>query len=789
MRAIVKPAIPAIIIFFLCASNIVYAAVPNLVHVGIVTDGPWMRYTEARETLKKEIMDVTSSQFDVRFPSDLFIQGDWSVTGINNAIDRLLENPEVDLVITLGRLASSEVCKRRNLAKPVIAPMIVDARIQKLPEKNGTSGIKNLVYIDSQKDVVRTIKTFRETMLFDHLTIMESEHVVEGIPEIAIAIEKMMGELDLTIDIVSVDKSIDDAFSDLSPSTQAVIVKVLPQISADDFDRLVQGLMERRLPSFSTWGRDEVEQGILASVVQKDTLDHLARMVAVNVLSILEGMDAGSLPVVFKPSEQLTINMATARTLDVYPSLITLTEADLINEEKVSGRLLTMEKTIQEAILVNLDLAAADRALAAGEEQVVQARSSLLPQIDLGVQGIVVDQDRAEASLGIVPERSVSGGATLLQSIYVDETWAGYDVEKYLQNSRVEGREALRLDITREAANAYLEVLNTRTRERIQKDNLKLTRANLERARQRVSVGAAGPEEIYRWETEIAGRKRAVLASESLTLDAMNSLNRILNRPLREPFMTQDVNTDDPLFGIIDDRFGNYVNNQRSLNLLRDFLIQEGILVSPELRGLDAQIAAEERTYTSAKRTQWLPDFILTASLKETFNKSGAGSDPITTTDDTRWSVGAFAKYPLYQGGQVTATKRRSLDQLNQLEIQRRATAERIEERILFAVNLIRTSYPSIQLTSEASIAANKNLELVTASYERGIKSIIDLIDAQNSALTADISAASAVYNFLLDLTDLQRAMGEYNLYTSLETRTAWLDRLDEYFEKMESSQ
>ena len=781
MRSIYKMKIPIILLSVLCLI-FPMTAMAKTIHVGIVTDGPWERYTEARETLRKEILDVTSSQFDVQFPGDLFIQADWSVSGINNAIEALLENPEVDLIITMGRVASHEVCKRRDLSKPVIAPLIIDASIQNLPEKDGTSGVKNLAYIDSQRNVERTIRTFREITPFDHLTIMGSRHIVEGVPEIAAAIEKMMGDLGLTIDLLSVEKSIEQALSDLSSSTQAVLVSELPQISAEDFDTLVRGLMNRRLPSFSTWGRDEVEQGILASVVQEATLDHLARMVAVNVLSILEGMDAGTLPVVFTPGEQLTINMATARTIDVYPSLVTLTEADLIDEERVQGRFLTIEKTIQEANLVNLDLAAADRALAAGEEQVVQARSPLLPQIDLGVQGVVVDQDRAQASLGIVPERSVSGGATLSQSIYVDETWAGYDVQKYLQDSRLEGRESLRLDVTRDAANAYLEVLNARTRERIQKDNLKLTRANLERARVRVSVGAAGPEEVYRWETEIAGRRRIVLASESRTLDAKNTLNRVLNRPLREPFMTQDVNAEDPLFGIIDDRFVKYVNNQRSLSLLKDFLIKEGILVSPELRGLDAQIAAEGRTYTSAKRTQWLPDFLLSADVKEYLNKSGAGSDTVTTTDDTRWSVGAYATYPLYKGGQVTATKRKSLDQLNQLEIERSAAANRVEKRILFAVNLIRTSYPSIQLTSEASIAANKNLELVTDSYERGIKSIIDLIDAQNSALTADLSAASAVYNFFMDLTDLQRAVGEYDLYTSLESRTAWLDRLDAFF-------
>jgi len=779
MRSIYKMKISIILLSVLCLI-LPITAMAKPVHIGIVTDGPWERYTEAWEILKKEILDVTSSQFEVQVPENLFIQGDWSVSGINGAIDSLLENPEVDLVITLGVVASSEACKRRDLAKPVIAPLIIDAGIQQLPEKDGTSGIKNLVYIDSQRDVERNIRTFREITPFDHLTIMGSDHVVEGIPDIAAATEKMMGDLGLNIDIVSVEKSIDDALSDISPSSQAVVVAELPQISSEEFDRLVRGLMNRRLPSFSTWGRDEVEQGILASTVQEDTLDHLARMVAVNVMSILEGMDAGTLPVVFKPGEQLTINMATARSIDVYPSLVTLTEADLINEERVQGRFLTIEKTIQEANLVNLDLAAADRALAVGEEQVVQARSGLLPQIDLGLDGVVLDEDRAQASL--VPERSVSGVATLSQFIYVDKTKADYDVQKYLQDSRLEDRESLRLDVTRDAANAYLKVLNARITERIQKDNLKLTRANLERARVRVSVGAAGPEEVYRWETEIAGRRRVVLGAESQTLDAMNTLNRILNRPLREPFMTQDVNTDDPLFGIIDDRFVKYVNNQRSLSLLKDFLIKEGILVSPELRGLDAQISAEWRNYTSAKRTQWLPEFTLSGQLKEFVLKSGAGSDAGDVKDDTRFKVGAYATYPLYKGGNVTATRRKSFDQYNQLEIQRSAAVQRVEKRVLLTVNLIRTSYPSIQLTSEASIAANKNLELVTDSYERGIKSIIDLIDAQNSALTADLSSASAVYNFLWDLTDMQRAVGQYDLYSSLETRTAWLDRLDEFF-------
>ena len=48
------------------------------------------------------------------------------------------------------------------------------------------------------------------------------------------------------------------------------------------------------------------------------------------------------------------------------------------------------------------------------------------------------------------------------------------------------------MDIVQAAASAYLNVLRAKSIERIQKENLKLTRENLERARIRVEIGAAG---------------------------------------------------------------------------------------------------------------------------------------------------------------------------------------------------------------------------------------------------------------------------------------------------------
>jgi len=136
---------------------------------------------------------------------------------------------------------------------------------------------------------------------------------------------------------------------------------------------------------------------------------------------------------------------------------------------------------------------------------------------------------------------------------------------------------------------------------------------------------------------------------------------------------------------------------------------------------------------------------------------------------------------PLYSGGGKSAALKRSREELSGLKYQRRATANSIETLVLNAVYLIRASYPSIRLTADAADAAKRNLVLVTDSYVRGIKSIIDLIDAQNSSLISDQQASNAGYNFLTDLMRVQRSMGQFFLFDQEEERQAFMKKLEQF--------
>ena len=99
------------------------------------------------------------------------------------------------------------------------------------------------------------------------------------------------------------------------------------------------------------------------------------------------------------------------------------------------------------------------------------------------------------------------------------------------------------------------------------------------------------------------------------------------------------------------------------------------------------------------------------------------------------------------------------------------------------ALNNTRASYPSIKLSRDALDAAKNNLVLVTDSYVQGIKSIIDLLDAQNQALNAELGAANAVYDFLIDLMGLQRSIGTFVTFMPTKAKEEWMDRFKDYAE------
>jgi outer membrane protein TolC len=782
--------ISSVLLYVVFFASAVHAQLP-VVRIGIVVDGPWERNQEFVEAFREEILTLTGGEFDVRFPEDIYIEGDWTETGIRSSLDRLLDDPSVDLVLAMGVIAGDVVCRYSELPKPAIAPFIIDAGVQGLPKTDGASGVGNLNYLTGTITVRRALEVFREITPFRHLVSLNTRDFLETVPGLRVRVDEIMEEFQTDLTTLAVGSSAEEALAAIPEEADAVTVYPLLRLTDAEMTKLIAGLNERKLPTFAMWlSRQYVEQGMLAGL-SEEHLPRRARRVALNVQRILLGEDAGTFPVDFPEREALIINMATARAINVYPSFALETVGELINEEREGvDRRLNLRSAMEEAIRTNLDLAANEREVAAGEKEIPIASSTRLPHLEIAATGIIIDEDRAKATFQ--PERVFSPSLTFTQLIYSDSANANITIQRWLQEAREHDREMLRLDIAQEAASTYLGVLRTKTTERILKNNLEVTRSNLQLARVREAIGAAGPAEVYRWESEIAANRSEVITAASRRNQAEIALNRILHRPVEEGFLTEEIDLADPLLQYVQEQFRPYLSSRHYFSIFRDFMVEEGLENAPELLAFDAAIAARERSLTASRRSFFAPDIVFQGSVERPF-RGGASSSGLvlppdlfpgldfTPPNDIDWTLFFDISLPLFTSGERPAVRDQDMEELSRLRFERASTAERIEQRIRSALHRAGASFAGIRLAEQAAEAAGNNLDLVTDSYSRGAVSIIDLLDAQNAFLFADEAAENALYDFLIDLMEVERSAGRIYFLMEPEEREKLFERADAF--------
>ncbi len=759
----------------------------RIVRLGIVTDGATPADQELVKLFKKEIAAMGSGELTISFPPDLTLAGDDSRAGVGQALERLLHNSPADIVLTLGIISSTAAMERKSLPKPVVAPYIADFVLKSRSPDRQKGGIKNLTFIDSMYYLDHDVETFRKIVPFKHLAVILDRRTVAAFANLDQLAADFGRRHHLQVTIVEADHDPGAVIAAIPATADAALVGPLWHFTASQNAELARRLTEEGIPGFGIWDRRQVENGLLAGLETASKQEIIARRTAVAVMDIIQGEKPASVDVEFIRDRQLTINMATVRALNyssasratgIYPDLLTLTNASLINEERRDiKRHLNIKKAVTEAVTANLKLLSAATNIKAGQYSVKEAQADLLPRIDLETGARALDDDRAKLAGGSTPERAWTGGAAGSILLYSEKKWAKYRAEEHIQRSRESYWERVRLDTMYKASVAYLNVLRAKTIARIYGDNLKLTKANLKRAQLKVATGAAGPDEVYRWQSKYAKDRSRVLYRQSEVMDSMQALNRVLHRPLQELFVPDEATLADPLFIVGNHFFFRLLENPYYLQRFKNFAVREALELRPELKEYDAVIKAKERLKTAAKRERWLPDFSVDWKVEQYLADDGSGQRDDSPLNDTDWNIGIYARLPVFEGGKKIARANRLQEEVSRLQIDRNAMAEAITQDVLAALNKTRASYPSIALSRMAAEAARNNLKLVTDSYVEGIKTIIDLLDAQNQSLNANLDAANAVYNFLIDFMGVERAMGEFISYIPEDQRQAWLEK------------
>jgi len=750
------------------------------IRVAVVTDGDAGRQVLSVAAIEKEIANVASADTTIVLPPQSRFAGDWSLEGANTALDRALSDRNVDVVITLGILTSQQAARRATLPKPVIAPLVIDPILQAYPLTEGHSGRRNFTYVADFQSVANNVRSFHEIVGFKYLVALVDDSLIGALPQLGGKATELAAALNVRIGIVRVGADVNAALASIPAGVDAVYVTPL-RFNQAQVRELAQGLAARKLPTFSVVGRSELEAGMLMTTggAERDT-ERLARRVVIMIQRIAGGENPATFDVSFPTTQRLLINMHTARDIGFSPRWQFLSDSEQLYAEPGGSEPLTLLGAMRAALDANPALAASVERLGSAQDDVAKARSNLLPSVSANLTRTRIDEDRANPL--IQAEDSTSAGLALSQVIYSERAWAGYSIAKSLSRAQEQQQRTDMLDTLAAAATAYLNLLRAKSVEEVRRRNVENTRRNLETSRVREEVGLAGRSDYLRWVAQLARDKQNLLAAESQRRQAETEVLRILHRPAAPGFSTVESGLDDPLQLVSSPRTQAFLDTPAKWAVFMEYAVHTALDNAPEIASADAVLDARRRQLSSASRAYYLPQLALAANGSNYTDKSGAGSLSVPgAPDDEAWSVTLQATLPLFTGGLRGAERSQARHELRASEADRAATLDGIEARTRVHLHRTAGSWPAIDLSREEAAAADENLGNVTEAYARGAVSVTDLIDAQETALSAGLGATDAKYGFMIDFVNVLRSMGDFEILLDPASREAWYGRVEEW--------
>ena len=440
-------------------------------------------------------------------------------------------------------------------------------------------------------------------------------------------------------------------------------------------------------------------------------------------------------------------------------------------------RYLTWKGTINNVLEQNPNLASAKVNLEAAEADIAIARANYLP--GLNVLGSISQSKTATFSqtAGVIPSSAALAGASLSQMIYNEKKVANIQIQKYLYASQEEQFRNLRYNIISGTGMSYVALLFANDLLSVQQENIKITEHNLKAAKDRFEVGSTNKQEVLRWQTQLYADRQSIESQKALLIIRQGGLNQLLNSPIETKNQLEKLTLENNGFLFSSNLVAASASDENKAMIIRDFFVELGLTNSPVLAGIDQQLLAQNRQVQANKR--WaIPNFNASASADAKFDLNPEEAE--TTGNDVGfWKVGLTMYLPLLDGGANINKVKQSKLQMSALELHKNDLTTSLEQSIRASVAVVIGDFLNIGYAKEQAAAADMNYELVNDSYMVGESSLLDLLDAQNQKLAANISSRVALYTFFNDLLAVELAIGYFPFLEPKEEVDALIHNLE----------
>ena len=801
-------------------SHLKPAANAKPIELAFVFDGPSDKNQKVLEQFQKTIKIQLLPDYIASFPKDLIYTGDWTEKGAIAASNKALAS-RARMVISLGYLSSNYYSDKKDKKKYVVT-------IDQYGLRDFGDHFFNPV--QQMASDFTTFKVLNPNIKKTAILMNETYYKTRNDWNAYIGKKLKDKKCDLAFVVIPVNSNISASLSKIPGDVDSVFVTPLYNLSSQQRKDLYKQLLNKKLPTFSSVGKEDVELGAMLGASTADVDKKLAEATSFNIHGVLHGQAVKNEKIPFYDDKVIFYNADTGEALGYTPALRLLNNATVIsNKQKKMYDLNTLITTLNDS---NLDIIRKRFLINAARRSVASAYLRYLPtlRLDLGYQtynsGYATSYSDVPTSVGAftVAMDQVLYSPDLVTNIIVKHKKLKFDKAEH---------DLTKANTEYHIANLYIETLMLGNMIKIQEEYVQETRENLAIARVREKTGKCGYEEVFRWAGEVSESEKKLLSMQADYKNLQLQINKLLNnKNQKEDFVFKPLNANDPAFFTSDLHIIDHVRDPKKLEQFTTMLVQEVQYLSPETTKLKAAIAMKKAEMSNYGQKFFMPNAKMSLEYQTQFGRNlpyenaghnqligansaassaaaqaaavqaGAPAAAVLNAGANAWATGipgmstgyynspylgldqqSFrffigAQWKPIEGGHKIAEIGRCKAELNELNAYLEEVNMEIEMKVRSVVNNAIAKYFMIEKSYKAMFAEQENYEMVKAKYLRGESPIDQLADAQHLYLKAKIDAINSQYDFFKELVWVQRGLLSVNWTQASDEAKKWIDSI-----------
>ncbi|BBP05717.1 outer membrane protein [Sulfuriferula plumbiphila] len=394
--------------------------------------------------------------------------------------------------------------------------------------------------------------------------------------------------------------------------------------------------------------------------------------------------------------------------------------------------------------------ASARAAYRAGVEKLPQGRAGLLPQASLNAS--VLNNNTSSSVFGDRSYTSRGVGITVIQPIYRKQNWEHYEQAKQQVSVAEAQLASAAQDLILRTAQAYFDVLQSQ-------DNLNFVRAQkaaigeqLAQARRNFEVGTATITDS----NEAQARSDLASAQEIAALNDLQIKQRALQRIIGKL---------PPRLDVLGDKLQLAPPNPASI----DAWIARAEQDSPALKAQRAGYEIAQRE-VERNRAGHYPTLDAVASYSDNRNQNFGGFQ-VNTKNAV---IGVELNLPLYQGGLVGSRVREAVANQDKAREDLEDARRQVDLNTSQAYLGVTSGEAQVKALEQALLSSQTSLDSTRLGLEVGVRTTVDVLNAQQQMYSAKRDLAAARYNYILSSLRLKAAAGTLS-ETDLGEVDKWL--------------